>query len=161
MTVVDASGATVGTVTSVRTVGNGMVKSVQLTLTDGRIVVADSRSLSLSGGVLTTKSLATSANGRVNSQGAAHANINGLTHASPRSALSTAGITTLTGLTTGLTVNNSAGTSIGTVSNVIMNRAGAVVGVQVSLTGGGTVTLPATTLSMDGTTVVTTSTAGG
>ena len=98
---------------------------------------------------------------RANSQGAAHANINGLAHASPRSALSSAGVTTLTGLTTGLTVNNSAGTSVGTVSNVILNRSGAVVGVQVNLTGGGTVTLPATSLSMDGTTVITSSTAVG
>ena len=45
----------------------------------------------------------------VNSQGAAHANINGLIHASPHSALASAGVTTLTGLATGLTVNNNAG----------------------------------------------------
>ena len=94
----------------------------------------------------------------MDSQGAAHANINGLVHASPNSALSSAGVTTLTGLTTGLTVNNSAGTSIGTVSSVLTNRAGAVVGVKVALTGGGSVTLPATSLSMNGTTVVTSST---
>jgi hypothetical protein len=55
-------------------------------------------------------------------------------------------------------VNNSAGTSIGTVSGILTNQAGAVVGIQVNLTGGGTVTIPATTLTMNGTTVVTSST---
>ncbi|MFL6781519.1 MAG: hypothetical protein ACJ8FF_07610, partial [Sphingomicrobium sp.] len=78
--------------------------------------------------------------------------------ASTRSALTLAGRTTLTGLTTGLTVNNSAGISLGTVSGIVTNRAGAVVGVRVALTGGRTVTLPASSLSMNGTTVVTTST---
>jgi hypothetical protein len=157
MTVVDGSGATVGTVTGIRTTGNGAAKSVQVTLTSGQVVNVDARSLNLSGGNLAT----TNVTGNVSSQGAAHASINGLTHASPRSALGAAGITTLTGLTTGLTVNNSGGTAIGTVSNVLTNRAGAVVGVQVNLTGGGTVTVPATSLTMDGTTVVTTSTVGG
>lgn len=91
------------------------------------------------------------------SQGTAHASVNGLVHASPKSALARAGVTSLTGLTTGLAVNNSAGTKIGTVSNIFANRTGAVVGVQVSLNGGGSVTLPATSLSMNGTTVVTSS----
>ena len=97
-------------------------------------------------------------NRRAKSQGAAHANIQGLTHASPNSALAGAGVTTLTGLTTGLTVNNSGGTAIGTVDQVITNRAGAVVGIRVTLTDGSTVIIPATTLSMNGTTVITSST---
>jgi hypothetical protein len=97
--------------------------------------------------------------GRVNSQGPAHANVNGLVNASPNSVLGEAGVTTLTGLTTGLTVNNSAGTSIGTVTEVLTNRSGAVVGVRVDLTGdGGIVFIPATTLTMDGTIVTTTQT---
>jgi hypothetical protein len=152
MTVVDSTGTTIGTVTGIRTTGNGSAKSVQVTLTNGQVINLSSSSLSLSGGVLTTNSLTTN----VNSQGAAHASINGLIHASPNSALASAGITTLTGLTTGLTVNDSGGTSIGTVSGVLTNRAGAVVAIQVDLSGGGTITIPATTLSMDGTTVVTT-----
>lgn len=158
MTVTDSAGTTIGTVSGVRTVGNGSIKTVQVTLTNGQVVTLAPSSLSLSGGVLTTNSLTTNANGRVNSQGPAHASIQGLTHASPNSVLAGAGVTTLTGLATGQTVTDTGGTSLGTVSNVITNRAGAVVGIQVSLTGGGTVTIPATTLSMDGTTVVTSST---
>lgn len=97
-------------------------------------------------------------NRRAKSQGAANANIQGLTNASPNSALAGAGVTTLTGLTTGLTVNNSSGTSIGTVDSVLTNRTGAVVGINVDLAAGGTVFIPATTLTMNGTTVVTSST---
>lgn len=98
------------------------------------------------------------ANRRVNSQGAANANINALVNASPNSALGAAGVTTLTGLATGLAVNTTAGTSIGTVSEVFTNRAGAVVGIRVDLDGGGSVILPATSLSIDGSIVTTSST---
>jgi ribosomal 30S subunit maturation factor RimM len=152
MSVVDSSGATVGTVTGIRTTGNGGVKSVQITLDSGQMINVSANSLSLNGDVLTTNSL----NSNVNSQGAAHASINGLIHASPNSALASAGVTTLTGLTAGATVNDSGGTALGTVSSVLVNRSGAVVGVNVNLDAGGTVTIPATTLTMDGTTVVTT-----
>lgn len=153
MSVVDSSGATVGTVTGVSTKGNDSIRSVQVTLTDGTIVTLSPKSLSVDGDVLTTTSTTTN----VKSQGAAHANINGLIHASPNSALAGAGVTTLTGLNTGLTVENSTGASIGTVSQIFTNRTGAVVGIQVDLAAGGTVTIPATTLMMDGTTVVTSS----
>lgn len=152
--VVDGSGATIGTVTGVTTKGNGSVRTVQVTLTNGQIITLAPNSLSLNGDVLTTTSTTTN----VNSQGAAHANINGLIHASPNSALASAGVTSLTGLDTGLTVNTSDGTLVGTVDSVITNRAGAVVAIRVALDGGGTATVPATTLSMDGTTVVTSST---
>jgi len=161
MTVVDASGATVGTVSGVSTKGNGSARNVQVTLTDGTVITLSPRSLSLNGDVLTTTSTTTNANAlnrRVNSQGAAHASVRALTRASPNSALATAGVTTLTGLATGLSVNNSGGTAIGTVDSILTNRAGAVVGIRVDLTAGGTVFIPATTLSMDGTTVVTSST---
>jgi hypothetical protein len=104
MTVVDSGGATIGTVTGIHTVGNGKVRSVQVTLTDGQIINLSPRSLTVDGDVLATTSLTSN----VNSQGAAHANINGLINASPNSALAMAGVTTLTGLTTGLTVEGSA-----------------------------------------------------
>jgi hypothetical protein len=152
MTVTDSGGATIGTVTGIRTVGNGSVKSVQVTLTDGSVIVLSGNSLTANGSVLVTNSLTTN----VNSEGAAHASIDGLIHASPRSALGAAGITTLTGLTTGLTVNGTGGTAVGTVSSVLVNQSGAVVGITVDLTGGGTVTIPATTLTMNGTVVDTT-----
>ena len=152
MTVVDGSGATIGTVTNISTKGNGSVRNVQVTLTNGTRITLDGRSLTLDGDVLTTTSLTSN----VRSQGAAHANINGLIHASPNSALNSAGVTTLTGLATGLTVNNTGGTLLGTVQQVMLNQSGAVVGIQVALDGGGTVTIPATSLTMDGSTVVTT-----
>jgi hypothetical protein len=151
MTVVDTGGATIGTVSGITTRGNGGLRTVQVTLTDGSIITLAPSSLSLNGGVLTTNSLTTN----VRSQGAAHANINGLIHASPNSALARAGVTTLTGLTTGLTVNNTGGTTLGTVNQVFLNQSGAVVGIQVSLDSGGTAFIPATSLSMNGTTVVT------
>jgi hypothetical protein len=157
MTVVDSGGLTIGTVTGIHTVGNGRIRSVQVTLTDGTIINLSPGSLSVDGDVLATTSLTTN----VKSQGAAHANINGLVHASPNSALASAGVTTLTGLTTGLTVEGTGGASLGTVSQVFVNSSGAVVGIRVALDGGGTVVIPATTLTMDGTTVVTTFVPGG
>lgn len=159
MTVVDSSGATVGTVTDINTRGNGSVKNVEVTLNNGETVTLKSKNLSVDGDVLTTTTVeGQAANRRVNSQGAANANLQGLIHANERSALASAGVTTLTGLTTGLTVENSGGTSLGTVSQIFTNQSGAVVGINVLLSGGGTVFIPATTLSIDGTTVVTSST---
>jgi hypothetical protein len=152
MTVVDSGGATVGTVTGIQTVGNGKVRSVQVTLTDGSIITLASRGLTVDGDALVTSSLTTN----VKSQGANHANINGLIHASPRSALARAGVTSLTGLAAGLTVNNTGGTSIGTVSSIVTNTSGAVVGINVALEGGGTVFIPATSLSISGGVVTTT-----
>jgi hypothetical protein len=152
--VVDSTGATIGTVTGVTTKGNGSVRTVQVTLTNGQIITLAPNSLNLANDVLTTNSLTSN----VRSQGAAHANINGLIHASPNSALASAGVTSLTGLATDLTVNNSAGDPLGTVQSIVTNRSGAVVGINLGLTSGGTVFVPATTLSMNGTTVVTSST---
>ena len=153
MSVVDSSGVEVGTVTGVRTVGSGNVKAVQVTLADGSVILLSPNSVSLDGDVLTTTSLTSDVT-------LPNASINGLVNANPRSALGLAGVTTLTGLTTGLTVNTSGGELVGTVSSVLTNRAGAVVAIQVALEGGGTATIPATTLRMDGTTVVTTSATG-
>lgn len=161
MTVVDSGGATVGTVTGVNARGNGSARTVQVTLTNGTVISLSPRSLTLNNGVLTTSSLTSTANAsnrRVNSQGPANASLRALTRASPNSVLAGAGVTTLTGLATGLTVNNSGGTAIGTVDSVLTNRAGAVVGINVDLAAGGTVFIPATTLTMNGTTVVTSST---
>lgn len=154
MTVNDSGGAAIGTVTGITTKGNGSIRTVQVTLTNGQIITLAPSSLTLDGDVLTT----TSTTSNFKSQGAAHANINGLIHASPNSALASAGVTSLTGLATDLTVNTSGGTAIGTVDSIVTNRSGAVVGINVDLSAGGTVFIPATTLSMDGTTVITSST---
>jgi hypothetical protein len=154
MAVVDTGGATVGTVTGVTTKGNGSIRTVQVTLTSGQIITLSPNGLTLNDNVLTTASTTNN----VQSQGAAHASVNGLTHASSRSALASAGVTSLTGLAADLTVNNSVGDPLGTVGSIVTNRSGAVIGINLDLTSGGTVFVPATTLSMNGTTVVTSST---
>ncbi len=151
MNVVDAGGATIGTVTNISTKGNGSIRDVQVTLTDGTRILLAPSSLALNGGVLTTNSLTST----VKSQGIAHASVNGLAHASPNSALNGAGITTFTGLVAGMPVNNSAGTGIGTVSGIVLNRSGAVVGIRVALNGGGTALIPAPSLGFDGAVVTT------
>ena len=151
MTVVDTGGATVGTVTNISTKGNGSIRDVQVTLADGRRILLAPSSLTSNGGVLTTSSLTST----VRSQGYAHASVNGLAHASPRSALNGAGITTFTGLSTGMTVNNSVGTSIGNVSGIVLNRSGAIAGIRVALNGGGTALIPAPSLAFNGSVVTT------
>ena len=151
MSVVDTGGATVGTVTNISTKGNGSLRDVQVTLADGRRILLAPSSLTSNGGVLTTSSLSST----VRSQGYAHASVNGLAHASPKSALNGAGITTFTGLSTGMTVNNSVGTSIGNVSGIVLNRSGAVAGIRVALNGGGTALIPAPSLAFNGSTVTT------
>lgn len=155
MAVVDSGGLAVGTVTGFTTKGNsGQIRTVQVTLANGDIITLDPRSLSTDGTVLTTNSLTTN----IRSQGWNRANINGLVHASPNSSLAAAGVTSLTGLANGLTVNNIGGTPIGTINQIFLNRSGAVVGIGVDLVGGGTTIIPATTLKMSGTTVITNST---
>ena len=151
MNVVDSGGATIGTVTNISTKGNGSVRDVQVTLTDGRRILLAPGSLTLNGGVLTTNSLTTT----VKSQGYAHASVNGLAHASPNSALNGAGITTFTGLAAGMPVNNSVGANIGTVSGIVLNRSGAIVGLRVALNGGGTRLIPSPSLLFDGSVVTT------
>ena len=165
MMVVDSGGATVGTVSAINTIGgSGKLRSVQVTLTDGSIILLSPDSLTLDGDVLATTSLETNvraANRRVNSQGPANASEQGLANASPNSVLAQAGVTTLTGLTTGLTVNTTGGALVGTVQEVVLNQSGAVIGIRVDLDSNGTVFIPATSLSMDGTTVITTFVPGG
>jgi sporulation protein YlmC with PRC-barrel domain len=151
MSVFDTSGAAIGNVTNISTKGNGSIRDVQVTLTDGRRILLAPRSLTLNGGMLTTNSLTTT----VKSQGAYHASVNGLAHASPRSALNGVGITTFTGLAAGMPVNNSAGTGVGTVSGIVLNRSGAIAGIRVALNGGGTALIPAPSLAFNGSVVTT------
>jgi len=82
----------------------------------------------------TTPTVNTNVNGRVNSQGVLNANPNGISHSSSNSALARGAVssTALPGLTTGLTVNNSTGASIGTVSQVITGTDGSIRAVVVT-----------------------------
>jgi hypothetical protein len=159
LTVVDASGATVGTATAISTNGNsGNIRNVQITLNNGDVIFVSPRSLTLNNGVLTTTTLTSNAhalNRRVNSQGPFHASVQGLAHASPNSVLA-AGGSTITGLTLGIPVVNGSGDTLGPVTQLINNRSGQLVGIRVDLNDGGIVTIPARTLAFNGGVLTTT-----
>ena len=69
--------------------------------------------------------------------------------------------TTLPNLTTGLRVNNSSGTQVGTVSRVITGPNNTIRAVVVTTSTGQTVTLPPSSLTISGNVVTTTSTSIG
>ena len=98
-----------------------------------------------------------------NSQGPTHASPTGIAHANSNSVLARGSVqaSTLPGLTTGLTVNNSSGTSIGTVSQIVTGTDGSVRLVVVTNDSGQTFRLAPSTLSISGGVVTTTSTTGG
>jgi hypothetical protein len=110
-----------------------------------------------------TTNYSTNSQGAANSQGLQHASPTGIAHANQNSVLARGSMpgTTLPGLTTGLTVNNSGGTSIGTVTQVISGPSGTVRAVVVTESNGQTVTLPANSLTISGGVVTTTSTTVG
>jgi hypothetical protein len=99
----------------------------------------------------------------VNSQGLTHASPTGIAHANTNSVLARGSVpaSTLPGLTNGLTVNNSAGTSVGTVSSVITGSDGTIRAVVITDAQGKTTTVPANSLSIAGGVVTTTSTSIG
>lgn len=99
----------------------------------------------------------------LNSQGPANASINGISHASSNSVLARGAVSssTLPGLKAGLTVNNSTGTSIGTVSQVVTGTDGSIRAVVVTSPTGRTIRLAPSTLSISGNVVTTTSTMVG
>lgn len=98
-----------------------------------------------------------------NSQGPANASPTGISHANQNSVLARGAVSssTLQGLNTGMTVNNSSGTSIGTVSRIITGPNNTIRGVVVTSSSGQTYTLAPSTLSISGGVVTTTSTTGG
>ena len=105
----------------------------------------------------------TSTTNAVKSQGLQHASPTGIANASPKSVLARGGVqaTALPGLTTGLTVQNSSGASLGTVSQVITGKDGSIRAVVVTDTSGKTMTLAPNTLSISGGVVTTTTVTGG
>jgi hypothetical protein len=93
---------------------------------------------------------------RINSQGAANASATGIAHANSNSVLAgTSGMTTLTGVTTGMPVLQN-GIEVGTVQRVITNNHGVVVRVIVRGMNGQTFSLSPTSLALSGTTLTTT-----
>lgn len=99
----------------------------------------------------------------LHSQGPSHASPTGIAHASPNSVLSRGAVSskTLPGLTAGLTVQNSSGTTVGTVSQVITASDGSIRAVVVTSPTGPTFRLAPTTLSISGSIVTTTNTTFG
>jgi len=102
-------------------------------------------------------------NATLNSQGPAHASVTGIAHASPNSVLARGAVsaTSLPGLTAGLTVQNSGGTNIGTVSQIVTGPDGSIRAVIVTSPTGQTFRLPPSSLSISGSVVTTTSTIVG
>ena len=123
-----------GTVQQIRTTGNGSVAVVIVRGTNGGFYAVPASKLNLSGGTLSTTSrlagvnssttLAANSQARLNSQGPMHASPTGIAHASPNSVLARGAVasTALPGLTTGLNVQTTGGTSLGTVSRVVTAR---------------------------------------
>ena len=111
----------------------------------------------------TGTSFSTKSKALQNSQGPAHASPNGIAHASPNSVLARGAVqsSTLPGLTTGLVVNNSSGTQVGTVSRVITGPNNTIRAVVVKTSSGQLVTLPPSSLTISGSVVTTTSTSIG
>jgi hypothetical protein len=106
----------------------------------------------------TTTTPTVNTNVKANSQGVLHANPNGISHSSSSSALARGAVasTALPGLTTGLTVNNSSGASIGTVSQIITGTDGSIRAVVVTSPTGQTTRLLPNTLTISGGVVTTT-----
>jgi hypothetical protein len=93
------------------------------------------------------------------SQGPAHASTTGIAHANSHSVLASGQVSssTLPGLTTGLTVQSSTGTTLGTVSQVVTDSSGNIRLVIVTTPTGQMLRLAPTTLSISGGVVTTTS----
>lgn len=111
----------------------------------------------------TGTSFSTKSKALQNSQGPANASPNGIAHASPNSVLARGAVqsSTLPGLTTGLVVNNTSGTQVGTVSRVITGPNNTIRAVVVKTSSGQLVTLPPSSLTISGSVVTTTSTSIG
>lgn len=96
------------------------------------------------------------------SQGPNHASTTGIAHANERSVLANGAVSAdaLPGLTTGLTVQNSSGTNIGTVSKVVADSSGNIRLVVVTSSTGEVFRLLPNILTIDGGVVVATGTGG-
>lgn len=161
-----SNGTAVGTVQQIRTTGNGSVAVVIVQGTNGGFYAVPANKLSLSGGTLSTTArlngVNSSSQARLNSQGPLHASTTGIAHANFHSVLA-GGIVvsgSLAGLATGLTVNTSTGTTLGTVSQIVTDSSGNIRLVIVTSSTGQTFRLAPTSLSLSGGVVTTTQTFG-
>ena len=161
-----SNGTAVGTVQQIRTAGNGSVAVAIIKGTNGGFYAVPASKLSLSEGTLSTSARLNGVNGssqaRLNSQGPLHASPTGIAHANAHSVLASGAVVSgsLAGLTTGLTVNTSGGTTLGTVSQIVTDSGGNIRLVIVTSPNGQTYRLSPTTLSLSGGVVTTTQTFG-
>lgn len=161
-----SNGTAVGTVQQIRTTGNGSVAVVIVRGTNGGLYAVPANKLSLTGGTLSTTARLNGINGssqaRLNSQGPLHASPTGIAHANAHSVLASGAVASgsLAGLATGLTVNTSSGTTLGTVSQIVTDSSGNVRLVIVTSSTGQTYRLSPTSLSLSGGVVTTTQTFG-
>jgi sporulation protein YlmC with PRC-barrel domain len=165
-----SNGMAVGTVQQIRTTATGSVAVVIVRGTNGGLFAVPANKLMLSGGTLSTTArlaginssttMAANSNARLNSQGLMHASPTGIAHASSRSVLAGGTVVrgSLAGLTTGLTVNTSTGTTLGRVSQIVTGADGSVRLVIVTSPTGRMLRLSPTTLSISGGLVTTTQT---
>lgn len=111
----------------------------------------------------TDTNFSTNSQATVHSQGPSHASATGIAHANDNSVLARGAVssTTLNGLATNMTVNNSTGTQVGTVTQIITGPNNTIRAVVVTSSSGKTYTLPASSLSISGGVVTTTSTSVG
>jgi hypothetical protein len=167
-----SNGTAVGTVQQIRTTGNGSVAVVVVKGTNGGLYAVPANKLSLSGGTLSTTArlnginssanVAANSQARLNSQGPAHASATGIAHANAHSVLAGGAVVSsaLPGLATGLTVNTSGGTTLGTVSRIVRGTDGTIRQVIVTSSTGQTYRLSPLSLSISGGVVTTTQTSG-
>lgn len=158
-----SNGTTVGTVQQIRTSSDGTVRVVVVQGTNGRMFAIPVNKLTLANGTLATTARLNGINGGANSalavnRGLMHASPTGIAHANSHSVLAGGAVASavLPGLTTGLAVQSSAGTSLGTVSQVVTDSSGNIRLVIVTSPAGQTLRLAPATLTMSGNTVVTT-----
>jgi sporulation protein YlmC with PRC-barrel domain len=166
-----SNGTTVGTVQQIRTSPDGTVRVVVVQGTNGRMFAIPANKLTLSGGTLTTTARLNGINGGTAftnpavgvSQGPNHASTTGIAHANSHSVLAGGAVasTALPGLATGLTVQSSTGTTLGTVTQVVTDSSGNVRLVVVTSPTGEIFRLAPTTLTMNGDVVVTSQTGIG
>ena len=163
-----SNGTAVGTVQQIRTNGSGAVVVVIVKGTNGGLFAVPANKLSFSGGTLsttarfaginTTPTLASNSQARLHSQALLHASPTGIAHANVHSVLASGVVVSgsLAGLTTGLTVKNSGGTTLGTVSQIVTDSSGNIRLVIVTSSTGQTIRLVPSTLTLSGGVVTTT-----
>lgn len=123
-----SGGTAVGTVQQIRTTGNGSVAVVVVKGTNGGFYAVPANKLTFSGGTLSTSmrlagvnssaDVAATSQGRLNSQGLAHASATGIAHANQHSVLAGASTTALTGVSVGMPLFSN-GAQVGTVYRVV------------------------------------------